>query len=186
MPGMRERTVTISGLSKTFSCTGWRLGYAIAPAAESVWIDGSVIYIADVGQNTYEEVNAVSLVEGLNFGWPITEGLHCFSPSSGCDTAGFTLPLIEVAHGDAGTCSITGGVLYRGSLIPEIAGHYFYSDYCGGYLRSFSFDGRAATNQVDWTEQVGVPGRVTGFGLDGAGEMYLTTESELIRVVAVR
>jgi aminotransferase len=30
-PGMRERTVTISGLSKTFSCTGWRLGYAIAP-----------------------------------------------------------------------------------------------------------------------------------------------------------
>src|SRR5215210_923126 len=31
-PGMRERTVTISGLSKTFSCTGWRLGYAIAPA----------------------------------------------------------------------------------------------------------------------------------------------------------
>jgi glucose/arabinose dehydrogenase len=150
------------------------------------WIDGPVIYIADVGQNTYEEVNAVSLVEGLNFGWPITEGLHCFSPSSGCDTAGFTLPLIEVAHGDAGTCSITGGVLYRGSLIPEIAGHYFYSDYCGGYLRSFSFDGQAATNQVDWTEQVGVPGRVTGFGLDGAGEMYLTTESELIRVVAVR
>jgi len=30
-PGMRERTITISGLSKTFSCTGWRLGYAIAP-----------------------------------------------------------------------------------------------------------------------------------------------------------
>ncbi len=150
------------------------------------WIDGPVIYIADVGQNTFEEVNAVSLVKDLNFGWPITEGLHCFSPSSGCDTAGLTMPVVEVAHGDAGTCSTTGGVLYRGSLIPEIAGQFFYSDYCGGYLRSFSFDGQSATNQVDWTEQVGVPGRVTGFGVDGAGEMYVTTESELLRVVAVR
>ncbi|HJU67526.1 MAG TPA: aminotransferase class I/II-fold pyridoxal phosphate-dependent enzyme [Gemmatimonadaceae bacterium] len=37
-PGMRERTVTISGLSKTFSCTGWRLGYAIAPAEQSLAI----------------------------------------------------------------------------------------------------------------------------------------------------
>lgn len=31
LPGMEERTVTISGLSKTFSMTGWRLGYCIAP-----------------------------------------------------------------------------------------------------------------------------------------------------------
>jgi aspartate/methionine/tyrosine aminotransferase len=37
-PGMRERTVTISGLSKTFSCTGWRLGYAIAPPAQTAAI----------------------------------------------------------------------------------------------------------------------------------------------------
>ncbi|HEY5890011.1 MAG TPA: PQQ-dependent sugar dehydrogenase [Acidimicrobiia bacterium] len=150
------------------------------------WIDGPTIYIADVGQNSFEEVNAVTLVEDLNFGWPITEGLHCFSPRSGCHTAGLTMPVVEVAHGDAGTCAITGGVLYRGSLIPEIVGQYFYSDYCGGYLRSFSFDGEAATNPNDWTQQVGVPGSVTGFGVDGAGEMYLTTESELLRVVAVR
>lgn len=150
------------------------------------WIEDPTIYIADVGQNAFEEINAVPLEAGLNFGWPITEGLHCFSPSSGCDTAGITLPVVEVEHGDAGTCSITGGVLYSGSLIPEVAGHYFYSDYCGGYLRSFRFDGQAAVDQVDWTDQVGVPGRVTGFGLDGSGEMYVTTESELFKVVAVR
>jgi aspartate/methionine/tyrosine aminotransferase len=30
LPGMRDRTITISSLSKTFSITGWRLGYAIA------------------------------------------------------------------------------------------------------------------------------------------------------------
>lgn len=67
------------------------------------WIDGDLIYIADVGQNTYEEVSVVELEEGTNFGWPITEGLHCFRPSSGCDTSGLTLPLIEVRHGDGGT-----------------------------------------------------------------------------------
>jgi aminotransferase len=32
LPGMRERTVTVSGLSKVFSITGWRLGYLTAPA----------------------------------------------------------------------------------------------------------------------------------------------------------
>jgi aminotransferase len=33
LPGMRERTITINGLSKTYSVTGWRVGYAIAPPA---------------------------------------------------------------------------------------------------------------------------------------------------------
>jgi len=32
LPGMRERTVTISGASKTFSVTGWRVGWIVAPA----------------------------------------------------------------------------------------------------------------------------------------------------------
>jgi L-glutamine---4-(methylsulfanyl)-2-oxobutanoate aminotransferase len=32
LDGMRDRTVTINGLSKTYSVTGWRLAYAIAPA----------------------------------------------------------------------------------------------------------------------------------------------------------
>jgi aminotransferase len=31
LPGMRERTVTISGLSKTYSVTGWRIGWCLAP-----------------------------------------------------------------------------------------------------------------------------------------------------------
>ncbi len=31
LPGMRERTITINGMSKTYSVTGWRVGYAIAP-----------------------------------------------------------------------------------------------------------------------------------------------------------
>lgn len=150
------------------------------------WIDGSRIFIADVGQNAYEEVSVAEFAPGLNFGWPITEGLHCFQPASGCDTDGLTLPVVEVAHGDAGTCSITGGLVYRGASIPELDGSYFYSDYCGGYLRSFSFNDGVVSEQTDWTEQVGVPGRVTGFGHDGAGEIYVATETQILRIVAAR
>lgn len=149
------------------------------------WIDGEDLYIADVGQGTYEEVNATAFEPGINFGWPIMEGLHCFRPSSGCDTAGLTLPVVEVAHGDEGTCSITGGVVYRGSAIPELTGHYLFSDYCGGYLRSFD-TAAAEIAVVDWTGDVGVPGRVTGFGVDEDGEVYVTTTTSVLKLVAVR
>ncbi|HEY4606068.1 MAG TPA: PQQ-dependent sugar dehydrogenase, partial [Acidimicrobiia bacterium] len=147
------------------------------------WIDGSTIYVADVGQNTYEEVSVVDLAPGHNFGWPIAEGLHCFSPSQDCDTSGQVVPVLEVEHGDAGTCSITGGVVYRGSVLPQLDGHYFYSDYCGGYLRSMRYADGEATDLRDWTDQVGAPGGVTGFGLDGSGEMYVTTTDQLLRVI---
>lgn len=150
------------------------------------WIDSDLIYIADVGQNAFEEVNVGVLAEGVNYGWPITEGLHCFRPSSDCDTTGLTLPVIEVSHGDAGACSITGGVVYRGEQIPEIDGHYFYSDYCGGYLRSFLYEDGEVVDEADWTPQVDVAGRVVSFGLDGAGEMYVLTTERILKVVAVR
>lgn len=150
------------------------------------WVDGNLIYIADVGQNAFEEVNVAEMSQGLNYGWPTTEGLHCFRPSSGCETSGLTMPVIEVEHGDAGTCSITGGVVYRGPSIPEIDGHFFYSDYCGGYLRSFLHEGGEAVESTDWTDQVGVPGQVTGFGVDASGEMYVMTTNRLFAVVAVR
>lgn len=150
------------------------------------WIDEASVYIADVGQNAFEEVSVTPLEPGLNYGWPIMEGTHCFSPREGCDTAGLVIPVVEVEHGDAGTCSITGGVVYRGSAIPELTGRYFYSDYCGGYLRSFRSDGTDAVDQTDWTDQVGVPGQVVSFGVDGAGEMYVLTSGEILRVDPVR
>ncbi|HEX6299537.1 MAG TPA: PQQ-dependent sugar dehydrogenase [Acidimicrobiia bacterium] len=150
------------------------------------WIDGDLIYTADVGQNAFEEVSVAATEEGINYGWPITEGLHCFSPASDCDMSGLTLPVVEVEHGDAGTCSITGGVVYRGQAIPEIDGHYFYSDYCGGYLRSFAYRAGEIVGEMDWTDQIGEAGRVAGFGIDGHGEMYVTTTEGLLKVVPDR
>jgi glucose/arabinose dehydrogenase len=152
------------------------------------WIDGDRMFIADVGQNSFEELDVVALEPaGYNFGWPITEALHCFSPRSGCDTTGLTLPLLEVTHGDAGTCSITGGVTYRGSAIPELDGHFFYSDFCGGYLRSVLVEEGAVVEQTDWTDHVGRLAQVTSFGVDAQGEVYvLTSGGSIAKIVPVR
>ena len=146
-----------------------------------------LIVIADVGQNLFEEVSVAPVaVAGLNYGWPITEGLHCFDPPSGCDASGLTLPVLEIPHTDSGTCSITGGVVYRGAEIPELYGHYLFSDYCGGYLRSFPIE-EPFDEPHDWTEQVGNGGQVVAFGTDHAGEVYvLTASGSVLRLVAER
>ena len=169
------------------------------PAAE-VWAIGlrnpwrfvidrpsGLVVIADVGQNLFEEVSVAPIeAPGLNYGWPVTEGLHCFRPKSGCDAEGITLPVVEVEHGDGGTCSITGGVVYRGEEIPELYGHYLFSDYCGGYLRSFPLDD-LSQEPVDWTDQVGNAGQVVAFGTDAAGEVYvLTAAGPVLRLIAER
>ncbi len=156
-----------------------------------------LVVIADVGQDAFEEISIAPVgAAGLNYGWPITEGLHCFRPRTGCDAEGLTLPVLEVEHGDADTCSITGGVVYRGVEIPELYGHYLFSDYCGGYLRSFPIDGFAddirrgsfsVEQPLDWTDQVGAPGRVVSFGVDDYGEVYvLTHEGTVLRLAAER
>ncbi len=151
-----------------------------------IWFDepSGTLAIADVGQNALEEVSIVDVDDQFrNFGWPITEGFSCFQTSN-CDTAGITQPVLDIAHGDAGTCSITGGVTYRGSAIPEIAGEYFFSDFCGGWLRSVPVE--PPHDVSDWTSDVGVPGQVVGFGTDRAGEMYVLTTGEILKVVAQR
>lgn len=138
----------------------------------------SDLYVADVGQNELEEINVVSGQAGFgraaNFGWRITEGTQCFSPSSGCNKQGLTLPVLEYTHGDG--CSVTGGHVYRGAALPELEGVYFYSDFCSGWIRSFRFQDGAATDQREWPE-LDVGENVTSFGEDAAGELYVATSA---------
>ncbi|HET9986109.1 MAG TPA: PQQ-dependent sugar dehydrogenase [Longimicrobiales bacterium] len=130
-----------------------------------------LLYIADVGQNKYEEVDAEPAgAAGLDYGWNRMEGLHCYGAST-CDQSGLRLPVLEYEHPDG--CSITGGYVYRGRAIPEIAGQYFYSDYCGGWLRSFRLQGRTATPRR-W--DVGNLDGITSFGEDAAGELYVVVQ----------
>ena len=122
---------------------------------------------------------------GANLGWPITEGLHCFSPSSGCDSSGLTLPAVEVSHADASSCSITGGIVYRGAAIPEVIGTYFFSDYCGGYVRGFELSDPGQI--TDYTDQLGGSvGQVSSFGEGADGELYLATSQGVYRLVPQR
>ncbi len=137
----------------------------------------SLLYIADVGQDAHEEVDVEPTSSGgLNYGWNIMEGASCYNAST-CSQTGLTLPVIDYGHN--GPCSITGGYVYRGSAIPDIRGHYFYSDYCAGFLKSFRFQSGAAVDQKDWGL---TNSSVTSFGLDFAGEMYMMSGNTILKL----
>ena len=143
------------------------------------------LYVADVGQGRWEEVSvstaAAGAGRGVNFGWRVMEGPDCFA-SSTCDDTGLELPVVWYDHDDG--CSITGGFVYRGTAIPELQGHYFYSDFCAGFVRSFRLEDGAAVDQYQWPTLA--PGAsVPGFGRDAAGELYLLgADGVVYRIVA--
>ena len=131
------------------------------------------LYIADVGQNRREEVSIVdSRHPGLNFGWNLMEGTHCYR-IPGCDQQGLVLPRVEYGHAQG--CSITGGFVYRGTRMPGLRGHYFYADYCAGWIRSFALVGERVTQHRRWNVE-GI-GRVMSFGEDAAGELYVLSSN---------
>jgi glucose/arabinose dehydrogenase len=135
----------------------------------------NLLYVADVGQSRLEEINVVPTAQaGLNYGWDVMEGGDCYEPRNGCDRTGLLLPAATYTHADG--CSITGGFVYRGQDLPALRGHYFYADYCQGWIRSFRFAGGQATEPRAWTELPNV-GNITSFGEDGRGELYVTTSS---------
>ena len=133
--------------------------------------EAGLLYLADVGQNAWEEVNVTpAATGGLNLGWNLMEASHCYG-GGGCSQQGLTLPVLEYSHADG--CSITGGYVYRGSAVPAIRGHYFYADYCQGWIRSFRWDGSQAVDRRSW--DLGGIGNVTSFGEDAAHELYVTS-----------
>jgi len=134
------------------------------------------LYIADVGQGLREEIDVAAKSagagRGVNFGWPIMEGVNCYEASS-CDKSGLTAPVVDYTHDNGNSCVI-GGYVYRGSDIPGIRGHYFYTDLTGRWLHSFVYSGGKATKQTDW--DLTLPDGPMSFGEDGKGELYVTTD----------
>lgn len=144
----------------------WRFAFDSATAS---------LYVADVGQELREEVNVVPAgLKPANYGWNIMEGGSCYNAAT-CSQQGLTLPVFDYQHGanNANGCSITGGFVYRGTALPELAGRYLYSDYCKGFLKSFLYTNGAVSDSKDWA--VGDIGQVPGFGQDAAGELYITS-----------
>ena len=137
-----------------------------------------LLYIADVGQEAREEINADSyLVGGANYGWNVMEGSRCYIAP--CDQTGYMMPVLDYPQN--GDCSVTGGYVYRGAAIQGLEGHYLYSDYCGGWLKSFRYSTGVAVERKDW----GIPdiGNVTSFGVDYAGEIYMIATSGIHKIL---
>jgi glucose/arabinose dehydrogenase len=128
------------------------------------------LYIADVGQNLYEEVNfqATGSPGGQNYGWPIMEAAHCFPEDRSCDQTGLVLPVVEYAHSQG--CSVTGGGVYRGQEFPLLEGVYLFGDFCSGRVWGLvsGTDGNWDTAELAQTDV-----QISSFGEDESGEMYV-------------
>ncbi len=126
------------------------------------------LWIADVGQSAFEEVNRVrAAAAGLDYGWDVMEGRNCFEVAD-CETQGRVLPVTGYSHDDG--CSITGGYVYRGSDAPELQGGYVFGDYCSGSI--WVLDARAK-GFVAPVRVAAEAGSISTFGEDEDGELYM-------------
>jgi hypothetical protein len=141
------------------------------------------VFIGDVGQGTWEEVDVLPAGEGgWNYGWSIMEGPDCFDAAS-CDQAGLTLPVAAYTHGQ--NCTIIGGYVYRGEAFPALTGAYLYGDYCSGTLWALPARDAIATGSADAEEVGAFDGSLSSFGQDERGELYVTDlGGRVLRVTA--
>jgi len=135
------------------------------------------LFIGDVGQNAWEEVDfqPAKSPGGENYGWRRMEGTHCFNPTTDCNDGTLTLPIIEYPHaGNPPDCSITGGYRYRGNAIPELTNYYVFGDLCSGRILG------AAPSGATWSvsQVLDAPFQISTFGEDQVGELYVAAYSE--------
>lgn len=176
-------------------------GYAIpadnpfvgVPGADEIWALGlrnpwvfsfdtetGDLYVADVGQNELEEVDALpfAAVRGANFGWRLMEGTACYEPGTDCDPGGLVLPVHEYGHGGAPfRCSISGGHVARGDAAPALRGRYLFADYCSRQIWALRWSADGGLQELtDLTPQL-TPGPgyadISGLGRDAGGDLYV-------------
>jgi glucose/arabinose dehydrogenase len=184
-PGNANRNYTIPADNPFVGTSGadeiWAYGLR-NPWRFSIDEGTDLLYIGDVGQGAWEEVNINARTVGaLNYGWNSFEGDHCYDTDDGCHRTDKVFPAIEYSHSYG--CSITGGYVYRGSELPDLAGHYFYADYCAGDLLSFKYEAGLVGSEKNWTSDLGKIGRVTSFAVDSSNRLYiLNDDGQLLRL----
>jgi len=144
------------------------------------------LWIGDVGQGLWEEIDRARTADGrgrgLNYGWNILEGDHCYGATT-CDRTGKTPPLAEYPHG-SGNCSVTGGYVYRGTASPLLNGRYLFGDYCSGRIWSLAAGGGSPQAEVLLLDSAL---QITSFGEDATGEVYVTgVDGTVSRLVETR
>lgn len=127
------------------------------------------LYIGDVGQNSFEEIDFQPSGSrgGENYGWNILEGSQCFGGGA-CDTTGLVPPVAAYDHSQG--CSVTGGTVYRGADHPAMTGIYFFGDFCSGRIFGLAREGAAWRS----TALLDTPISISSFGEDEAGNLLVT------------
>lgn len=128
------------------------------------------LFIADVGQNRWEEINLqlAGSLGGENYGWNVMEGEECFQ-SNACQNEELTLPVHTYPIFSSSECSITGGYVYRGEMISELNGVYIYGDFCSGTIWGLQKNGADWQNDVLLSTSL----MISSFGEDEDGEIYV-------------
>lgn len=138
------------------------------------------LYIADVGQGEWEEINLqpASSRGGENYGWNVMEGTNCFRPGFGCLSEGLILPVAEYHHAAEGACSITGGYVYRGDTYPELRGVYLFGDFCSGTVYAMATPEIAGDERpLPFVRALETRLSISSFGEDHDGEVYVADMS---------
>ena len=158
--------VTTAGVRPEIWSYGWRNPWRFSFDRAT-----NDMYIADVGQNKFEEVHFEPAGDagGQNYGWRLMEGFHCFDPAQ-CDptSLNLVLPIAEYDHGQG--CSISGGYVYRGVKFPALSGVYLYGDFCSGHVWGLRQNTDGAWSEIKLLQ---TNHRISSFGEDEAGEIYL-------------
>jgi glucose/arabinose dehydrogenase len=138
----------------------WR--FSFDPARGDIWI-------GDVGQNAWEEIDVMPAGRaGMNFGWSLREGRHPFAGNRS-EGRNLTEPVLEYGREDG--CTVIGGVVYRARAVPALRGAYLYGDFCNGWVRAVATrDGKPTGDPVDLGVEVS---SLSSFGTDADGEVYL-------------
>jgi len=129
-------------------------------------LETGLLWAGDVGEHEREEIDIIT--KGANYGWNIMEGSHCYSPATGCNQSGLTLPLVDYDHSQG--CSVTGGYVYRGDQVASLQGYYIYGDYCSGNIWALAYNGSVVTENILLVDS-GLS--ITSFGEDPAGNLYI-------------
>jgi glucose/arabinose dehydrogenase len=138
------------------------------------------LWLADVGQNKWEEINVVS--KGGNYGWRVMEGFHCFNLQEPCGKEKFIPPVLEYDH-QGGRCSIIGGYVYRGKSNPALVGIYIYGDYCSGEIFSVRTANGGRVVGEPWVLKTNAA--ISSFGEDDTGEIYMVDHKGAVYQLAL-
>ncbi|MGI9201044.1 MAG: PQQ-dependent sugar dehydrogenase, partial [Woeseiaceae bacterium] len=134
------------------------------------------LWVGDVGQGAYEEVDRVEM--GENYGWNVREGAHCYPPGSSCSAAGLTDPITE--YGRSLGVSITGGYVYRGSAIADLEGYYVFGDFGSGRLFAVAANSGTGTTAIELAD---TSHAISAFGEGVDGELYVVSYSGSIHQI---